>query len=71
MKLIMIIVQDQDSYTLVDDLLEEGYRIAPVPHSSPPYRRGGGSRPHTPSSCASCISRFDICILQSRISDED
>lgn len=27
MKLMMIIVQDQDSYTLVDDLLEEGYRI--------------------------------------------
>ena len=26
MKLMMIIVQDQDSYTLVDDLLEEGYR---------------------------------------------
>ena len=27
MKLMIIIVQDQDSYTLVEDLIEEGYRI--------------------------------------------
>lgn len=27
MKLMIIIVQDQDSYTLLEDLIEEGYRI--------------------------------------------
>ncbi len=38
-------------------------------HSSVPSR-WRFAPPH-PDSCASRISRFDICILQSRISDED